>query len=123
MDEIDLQILLLLANNSRMTFRELSENLNLSVSAVHKRVSSMTETGVITAFVARPSMHALKYMYLFVEGVSSAKNLEKLCDDIGEHENVSAVGYAAGNWMYIIAHLRDITELQSFSIFVTKTDN
>ncbi len=122
MDEIDLQILMHLFNNSRMTFRELSENLELSVSAVHKRVNNLVDTGVIREFVARPSLHALKYIYLFIEGVSSSKSpLETVCDKIGEHENVNAVGYAAGKWMYIICFLRDISELQDLSIFVTKT--
>ena len=121
MDEIDLQILMQLFNNARITFRELGETLDLSVSAVHKRVNSLVDTGIIRAFVARPSLHALKYIYLFIEGHSSAKSLEKICDEIGSHKSVNAVGYAAGSWLYIICHLRDITELQELSVFVTKT--
>jgi len=121
MDEIDLQILMQLFSNSRMTYRELSEKLSLSVSAIHKRVNSLMDTGIITAFVARPSLHALKYIYLFIEGQSSAKSLDIICDQLGEHDNVSAAGYAAGNRLYIICHLRDITDLQELSVFVTKT--
>ena len=121
MDEIDLQILMQLFNNSRITFRELGEKLDLSVSAVHKRVNSLVDTGIIRAFVARPSLHALKYIYLFIEGHSSAKSLETICDEIGKHKNVNAVGYAAGSWLYVICHLRDITELQELSVYVTKT--
>lgn len=121
MDEIDLQILMQLFNNARITFRELGEMLDLSVSAVYKRVNLLVDTGIIRAFVARPSLHALKYIYLFIEGYSTAKSLEKICDEIGAHKSVNAVGYAAGSWLYIICHLRDITELQELSVFVAKT--
>ncbi len=38
MDESDLKIILLLMNNSRLTYREISDYLGLSVNAIYKRV-------------------------------------------------------------------------------------
>ena len=59
MDEIDLLILRKLLNNSRLTYRELAEMTNMSVSAIHKRIKNLLDDGIISAFIARPSLIAL----------------------------------------------------------------
>ena len=41
MDEIDLIIIRRLMENSRLTFRELAEITNMSVSTIHKRIHNL----------------------------------------------------------------------------------
>lgn len=60
MDETDLIILRKLINNSRLKYRELAEITNMSVSAIFKRIKSLVDDGFIKAFIARPSVLALK---------------------------------------------------------------
>ena len=61
MDEIDLFIIRkLLLENSRLTYRELAESTNVSVNAIHKRIKSLVDNEIINAFIAQPSVIALR---------------------------------------------------------------
>ncbi|MFA1537310.1 Lrp/AsnC family transcriptional regulator [Actinomadura monticuli] len=53
MEEIDRQIMALLADDGRMSFTDLAKETGLSVSAVHQRVRRLQKRGVITGFAAQ----------------------------------------------------------------------
>lgn len=53
MEEIDRQILVLLAEDGRMSFTDLARETGLSVSAVHQRVRRLQKRGVIRGFSAQ----------------------------------------------------------------------
>ena len=50
MDEIDNKILQLLAENSRMTYVDIGERVNLSRVAVRNRIKTMEENGIIERY-------------------------------------------------------------------------
>ncbi|MBE2277024.1 MAG: Lrp/AsnC family transcriptional regulator [Rhodobacteraceae bacterium] len=52
LDAIDMRILGLLQKEGRITNAELSERVNLSASACHRRVQRLEDDGVIAAYVA-----------------------------------------------------------------------
>lgn len=52
MEDLDSQIVQLLATDGRMSFTELARRAGLSVSAVHQRVRRLEERGVIKGFAA-----------------------------------------------------------------------
>jgi Lrp/AsnC family transcriptional regulator, leucine-responsive regulatory protein len=51
-EEIDRQIMALLADDGRMSFTDLAKETGLSVSAVHQRVRRLQKRGVIKGFTA-----------------------------------------------------------------------
>ncbi|MDL4821706.1 Lrp/AsnC family transcriptional regulator [Actinomadura opuntiae] len=53
MEEIDRQIMALLAEDGRMSFTDLAKRTGLSVSAVHQRVRRLQKRGVIRGFTAQ----------------------------------------------------------------------
>ncbi|GAA2170214.1 MULTISPECIES: Lrp/AsnC family transcriptional regulator [Actinomadura] len=53
MEEIDRQIMALLADDGRMSFTDLAKQTGLSVSAVHQRVRRLQKRGVIRGFTAQ----------------------------------------------------------------------
>ncbi len=53
MEEIDRQIIALLARDGRMSFTDLAKETGLSVSAVHQRVRRLQKRGVIKGFTAQ----------------------------------------------------------------------
>ena len=121
MDEIDLLLVKKLLQNSRLTYRALAEISNLSVSTVHKRMQNLIEDGTINAFVARPSIIALKGLWVSAMGISSAKSMDIISKELGSNENINFVAIASGKFLYVVGFLRDISELQNFSSFVSKT--
>ncbi|MFW9999734.1 MAG: AsnC family transcriptional regulator [Candidatus Hodarchaeota archaeon] len=120
MDEIDLIIVRKLLENSRLTFRELAEITSMSVSTIHKRIQSLIDDGTINAFIVRPTMISLKGLWLLASGTSSAKSMDLVSRELGNHESIYLVTIASGKFLYIGAYLRNISELQEFTSFLTK---
>ncbi|NVM37353.1 MAG: winged helix-turn-helix transcriptional regulator [Candidatus Lokiarchaeota archaeon] len=121
MDEIDLLILRKLLNNSRLTYRELAEMSNMSVSAIHKRIKKLEDDEIITAYVAQPSIVALKCLFVLIFGTSDAKSMDAVSRELGQHESIRFVGITGGKFLYITAYLRDISQLQDYSTYVSRT--
>lgn len=59
MEEIDRQIVAVLAADGRASFTDLARRTGLSVSAVHQRVRRLQERGVIKAYAARLDHEAI----------------------------------------------------------------
>ena len=121
MDEIDFIILKNLLENARLTYRELGETINMSVSAVHKRIKKLEDDGVIDGYIARPNIVTLKYLWVLIFGTSNAKSVGAVSKELGQHESVKAVAMAGNKFLYISAYLRNISELQEFSSYVSET--
>ena len=121
MDEIDLIILNKLLENARMTYRELAEFTNMSVSAIHKRMKNLVDDEIIEAFIARPSFIALKYLTVLIFGTSKAKSLDAVSKELGQHENIYGIVIASGKFLMIVAVLRDLSELQDYTSYVSNT--
>jgi DNA-binding Lrp family transcriptional regulator len=121
MDEIDIQIILLLINNSRLTYREISDYLGLSVNAVYKRVQTLTDLRIIEKFTARLKPYAINAIYTFIFGQSEANDLDKVIPELGKHDNTWQVILSSRNYMYIGAMLESIHQLDDYSSFVSRT--
>jgi len=118
MDQTDLILSLLLLVNSRTPYSGLAETLGLSVNAVHKRIQSMVEDGIIRAFTAKVSLAALGPFPVLIYGRSEADSTYAIEDVLGTNELVYWVAQAGGNYVYVGAYLRDIQELPDYVEFV-----
>ena len=73
-----MSLIMLLSANSRLSYAELAEKLNLSVNAVHKRIQLLIETGVIRMFTAKVGLQSLLQLwFLFLALLNWA--LFKIC--------------------------------------------
>lgn len=106
--------------NSRLTFRELADRLDLSVNAVHKRIQRLMKSGIIRTFTAKISLVALKAIPILVFGRSEAHTIEQTIRKLGDNESTFWVSVAGGNYLYIGAYLRDIFKLEPYVEYVKK---
>lgn len=120
MDDLDFIILKKLLENSRLTYREIGDILNMSVSAIHKRINKLVDDGIIDGFIARPSIQALKYIWVLITGPSNTRLIDPIIKELGNHENVKAIAMAGGKFLYVSAFLRNLSELQEFSSYVSE---
>ncbi|MGQ9552377.1 MAG: Lrp/AsnC family transcriptional regulator [Candidatus Bathycorpusculaceae bacterium] len=120
MDKTDVVLTMLLLNNSRISYRELAEKLGLSVNAVHKRIQSLIDSGIIRRFTAKISLSALKAVSVIVYGKSEAESVSTLHEVLGSHGSINWAALAGGNYLYILAHLRSISELEPLIAYVKK---
>jgi Lrp/AsnC family leucine-responsive transcriptional regulator len=121
LDETDLFIIKKLFENSRFTYRELANMTNMSVSAVHKRIKSLEDSGVINAYTARPNVSALNGLWIIIFGTSKAKSMEAISKELGQHENIEFIAIAGAKFLYVSGFLRNISELQDYSSYVSAT--
>ena len=120
MDEIDLTIILFLMNNSRLTYREISDHLGLSVNAIYKRVQTLIDIGTIEKFTARLKPYAINAIYTFIFGQSSTLDIEKTVKELGKHANTWQIILSSRNYIYIGAMLENIHQLDDYSSFISK---
>jgi Lrp/AsnC family leucine-responsive transcriptional regulator len=120
MDHIDLKIQQILLGNSRVTYRDLAERIDISVSAVHKRIKKMEEDKILITYNARPSIIALNYLAVLIFGASNAKSIDTVCEELGQHQSIISITIASGKFLYISAYLKSISELQEYSSYVSR---
>jgi DNA-binding Lrp family transcriptional regulator len=120
MDEIDVQLCLHLLTNSRLTFRELGERVDLSINAVHKRVKELVDSGIIGRFSAHPSIYILNAILILVFGETEEPICKEDLRKLSENKNTQYVLSASGNNLYVGAILQSIHDLDAYVQFTKK---
>ena len=104
MEDIDRQIVVLLAADGRMSYTDLGKATGLSTSAVHQRVRRLEERGVIRGYVAVVDAEAVQIpLTAFVSirpiDPSAADDAPQRLRELGEIEACHSV---AGDESYIL---------------------
>jgi DNA-binding Lrp family transcriptional regulator len=115
MDELDVQLCLHLLTNSRLTFRELGEQVGLSVNAVHKRVKDLVDSGIISRFSAHPSIYILKALIIIVFGETEKPISDEDIKTLASNNSTQFILTASGNHVYVGAILRSIHDLDTYT--------
>jgi DNA-binding Lrp family transcriptional regulator len=118
MDKTDVILSLLLLTNSRRPYRELAETLNLSVTAVHSRIQSLVELGVIRKFTAKIGLGKLNAIHVLIFGTSKINPLHDLNVKLARYGSIYWLAIGGGNLLYIGAYLKNIAELEPLVNYV-----
>lgn len=117
MDETDLRICSLLNTNSRTPFRDLAEMLGISVQAVHKRVKTLTDTGVLRAFTANLSFKILNAVPAGISGHTKGASVDDVARGL-EKDDSSAIVHVSGDFLSVMVILRSIGDLDRYVEFI-----
>jgi DNA-binding Lrp family transcriptional regulator len=120
MDQTDLALSMHLLQNSRVSYRELADRLGLSVNAVHKRIQSLIEIGMIRGFRAHISLLALQAVQVLVSGPSQARSMESALEELTHSDQVYWVATGSGNQLYVGGYLRSLNGLDQFVTLVKR---
>jgi Lrp/AsnC family transcriptional regulator, leucine-responsive regulatory protein len=120
MDKIDMRLIMLLSENSRLSYAELAEKLNLSVNAIHKRIQLLIETGVICKFTAKVSLFAAKAIVVFLSGISQLGSFQDLPDKLKAQGSIYWLAIGSGKFLYIGACLKNLNDLEPLVSYVKK---
>ncbi len=113
MDKVDITLCRLLLSNSRLSYRELADKLNLSVTAVHSRIQSLMNAGVIRHFTAKISLSVLKAVPVVIFGLSKIGLVKGLESRLANHGSIYWLAIGSGNMVYVGAYLKGVNELGS----------
>jgi DNA-binding Lrp family transcriptional regulator len=111
----------LLLTNSRISYRELAEKLGLSVTAVHKRIQTLIDMGVIRKFTTNLSVVAHNAIHIFIYGTTKTNSIPSLIPKLQAQGSIYWITVAGGNTLYTGAFLRNIAELDGLVKFVRDT--
>ena len=121
MDKTDVILCQLLLANSRLSYRELGEKLNLSVTAVHNRIQNLIELGIIRKFTAKLSLLAKNSIHILIYGASKANSIRDLNPKLQQNQSIYWLAVSGGNVLYVAAYIKNITELDGLVRFVKDT--
>ena len=118
MDRTDISLCLFLMTNSRTPYHELASKLGLSINAVHKRISAMTDSGIIRAFTAHPSLISLGALTVWVYGRCEAAHPSEIHLRMKTDDRTYWVANSGGGYVYVGGYLKSLSELDQYVAFV-----
>ena len=121
MDKTDVILCQLLLGNSRLSYRELADKLNLSVTAVHNRIQALIDIGIIRKFTARLSLFAQNAIHLLIFGYSKTTLIKSVKEKLEKNKCVYWLAVGGGNELYVGIYLHNIAEMDEVVRFVKET--
>ena len=120
LDRTDISLCLLLLANSRTPYHELAAKLGLSINAVHKRIGSLVNQGIIRAFTAHPSLLSAGAISVWVYGRSEAAHPGDAHIRLKTDNRTYWVANSGGGYLYVGGYLKEISELDAFVAFARR---
>jgi DNA-binding Lrp family transcriptional regulator len=115
-----MSLILLLLQNSRLSYAELADKLNLSVNAVHKRIQQLIETDVIHKFTAKVSILVSNAIPVYIFGTSQRASFNDLPDRLKSNGSIYWLAIGSGKFLYIGVYIRNLAELEPIISFIKK---
>jgi Lrp/AsnC family transcriptional regulator for asnA, asnC and gidA len=115
LDEIDLKLLEILEQNSRVPYRELAPKFGVSVATICNRIKRLQEWGIIEKFVIQIDYAKLGYSIRALIGVTvDPKTLHETLDSFRRMECVKKIYEVAGRYDFVLEILsKDTADLRT----------
>lgn len=121
MDQIDLNIIDVLKENSRATTAEISRKVSLSIPAVAERMRKMEQAGIIEKYtikINREKFGCKLLAFLFIS-IDKTENVENFRKSIIQYNCVLECHHIAGEYDYLLKIL--VEDTKSLEYFLTNT--
>jgi DNA-binding Lrp family transcriptional regulator len=115
-DEIDLKILSILIQDSRVSYSNLAKEVGLSRVSVKERVSELQRKGVIERFTIQiPARYLGKPLPVFFDLKFSPQNIESAAEVLSAHPDVVIVYQMSGlNTLHVHGFFADFDDVSRF---------
>lgn len=120
-DQLDKKLLNLLQNDSKLTSKQLSIGLSLSVTAVYERVKKLEKHGIISKYVALINKEKIDRSFLVFCHVKliqhSREYLSSFEREISKLPEISECFHIAGDYEYLLKiYVKDMLEYREFMV-------
>lgn len=113
LDEINRELVDVLAENGRISYRELGERVGLTAPAVTERVRKLEEQGVIRGYRAVVDYEALGFTLLCIIRLNAPRGAQGVDDVIADIPEVIEANRVTGSESHVIrARVRDTHHLE-----------
>ena len=97
MDIIDLKILELLKENSRLSFNEIALTIKKTEATVRRRVKKLTEQGVIKRFTIDYDIDSKQKVYATIKIEPDFKEIKRILKELIEIEEIANIWRLSGD--------------------------
>lgn len=97
LDEIDKDIIRILQENARTSYREIQDKLGISIGTIHNRISKLKSNEIIEGYTLKLNNIKLGYKLTFLISVSiDGKYTKEVLDEIKERPEVCSIFHTTG---------------------------
>jgi Lrp/AsnC family transcriptional regulator for asnA, asnC and gidA len=116
LDEIDRNILRVLQENARTSYREIQDRLGISIGTIHNRISKLKNEEIIEGYTLRLNNVKLGYKLTFLIRINvDGKHTEEILDDIKDIPEVCSIFHTTGEQSAaLICRFRESEDVHSF---------
>ena len=116
MDDVDLKIIALLQEDSRLSYNKIATKLGISVGTAYNRVKNLESTGILKGYTVLVDSAKLGYgLTAIVLIQAEGGHLTEVENEIASMENVVAVYDNTGDYdAAIVSKFKDRTNLNDF---------
>ncbi|MFX0006322.1 MAG: Lrp/AsnC family transcriptional regulator [Promethearchaeota archaeon] len=116
LDEIDRDILRTLQANARTSYREIQDQLGISIGTIHNRISKLKKNGVIEGYTLRLNNEKLGYKLAFLIRINcDGKFTEEILNDLSKIPEVCSIFHTTGEQSAaLICRFRESDDVHKF---------
>ena len=97
LDEIDEEIIKILQENAKTSYREIKDKLNISIGTIHNRISKLEKNKIIEGYTLKLNNEKLGYKLTFLIRVNiDGKHTSKILNEISNRPEVCSVFHTTG---------------------------
>ncbi|MHA1235663.1 MAG: Lrp/AsnC family transcriptional regulator [Promethearchaeota archaeon] len=97
LDEIDEEIIKILQENAKTSYRVIQDKLNISIGTIHNRISKLEKNKIIEGYTLKLNNEKLGYKLTFLIRINiDGKHTQEILDDISTKPEVCSVFHTTG---------------------------
>lgn len=128
-DNTDKEILELLQNNSKITFKEIGEKLDMAASTIHHRVKKLEKNGIIQNYTINIDPFRVGHGTIAILGLSvDPLKMKQVVEELAKFEQIQLVVTTSGDhdiviqmmaendkklWRFVNEHIKTIDGVRS----------
>jgi Lrp/AsnC family transcriptional regulator for asnA, asnC and gidA len=97
MDIIDMKILELLKENSRMSYNDISQNVKKTEATVRRRVKKLMDEGIIKKFTIEFDIASKQKIYATIKIEPDFKDIKRILRELSKIEEISNIWRLSGD--------------------------
>lgn len=116
LDEIDKEIIRILQEDARTSYREIQDQLSISIGTIHNRISKLKEKRIIEGYTLKLNNTKLGYKLTFLIRINiDGKHTEEILNEIREKSEVCSVFHTTGEQSAaLICRFRESEDVHNF---------
>jgi Lrp/AsnC family transcriptional regulator for asnA, asnC and gidA len=131
LDEIDEEIIKILQENAKTSYRVIQDKLNISIGTIHNRISKLEKNKIIEGYTLKLNNEKLGYKLTFLIRINiDGKHTQEILEEITLKPEVCSVFHTTGEQSAaLICRFKEAQDVHNFirelneKEFITKTNS